>query len=41
PNPHILHVNKPSAYLLKRQQWILNQMRLMGGTSFLSKNALL
>ncbi|EEG84835.1 putative monofunctional biosynthetic peptidoglycan transglycosylase [Proteus penneri ATCC 35198] len=34
PNPHIYHVNKPSAYTLKRQQWILNQMRLMGGISF-------
>ncbi len=40
PNPHIYHVNKPSAYTLKRQQWILNQMRLMGGISFLKKNNL-
>lgn len=40
PNPHIYHVNKPSSYLLKRQQWILNQMRLMGGTTFLKTNNL-
>lgn len=40
PNPHIFLVNKPSAYLLKRQQWILTQMRLMGGTHFLQKNNL-
>lgn len=40
PNPHIYLVNKPSSYLLKRQQWILNQMRLMGGTTFLKTNNL-
>lgn len=40
PNPHIYHVNKPSAYVLKRQQWILNQMRLLGGITFLKKNDL-
>lgn len=31
PNPHRLKVNATSAYLLRRQAWALNQMRLWGG----------
>lgn len=41
PNPHIYHVNAPSRYLYQRQQWILHQMTLLGGTDFLYKNKLL
>ncbi|WP_274369683.1 monofunctional biosynthetic peptidoglycan transglycosylase [Morganella morganii] len=40
PNPHRLHADKPSAYLRQRQQWILHQMQLLGGTGFLKKNNL-
>ena len=31
PNPHIRLVNKPSADVRERQQWILGQMRMWGG----------
>ncbi len=31
PNPHRFKVKSPSPYILGRQAWILNQMRLMGG----------
>lgn len=31
PNPHRLHVDNPSAYVRKRQVWIVNQMRQLGG----------
>ncbi len=31
PNPHRFKVRSPSPYILGRQAWILNQMRLMGG----------
>ncbi|MDX7997981.1 monofunctional biosynthetic peptidoglycan transglycosylase [Xenorhabdus sp. Reich] len=40
PNPHRYKANAPSAYVLKRQQWILRQMQLMGGESFLKQNKL-
>jgi monofunctional biosynthetic peptidoglycan transglycosylase len=30
PNPHLLKANAPSAYVLERQQWILQQMRQLG-----------
>lgn len=30
PNPIILHANRPSNYVLKRQHWILRQMRNLG-----------
>ncbi|NHB59908.1 monofunctional biosynthetic peptidoglycan transglycosylase [Photorhabdus sp. RW14-46] len=41
PNPHRYKVNSPSAYVLQRQQWILRQMRLLGGVSYLEKNGLM
>ncbi|AKH64171.1 MULTISPECIES: monofunctional biosynthetic peptidoglycan transglycosylase [Photorhabdus] len=41
PNPHRYKVNAPSAYVLQRQQWILRQMRLLGGVNYLKKNELL
>nr|WP_217277134.1 monofunctional biosynthetic peptidoglycan transglycosylase [Photorhabdus heterorhabditis] len=41
PNPHRYKVNAPSAYVLQRQQWILRQMRLLGGVSYLKKNELM
>ena len=31
PNPHLLQAAHPSAYLLRRQRWILRQMANMGG----------
>jgi len=31
PNPHRFRAKSPSPYILGRQAWILNQMRLMGG----------
>ena len=31
PNPHRFKVKAPTPYILGRQAWILNQMRLMGG----------
>lgn len=31
PNPHRLRVNAANGYVLKRQGWALNQMRLWGG----------
>ncbi|WP_413494001.1 monofunctional biosynthetic peptidoglycan transglycosylase [Morganella psychrotolerans] len=40
PNPHRLRADKPSAYVRGRQQWILHQMQLLGGTGFLEKNNL-
>ena len=33
PNPHLLRVDKPSAYVHERQQWILQQMNQLGGIS--------
>ncbi|HWK75964.1 MAG TPA: monofunctional biosynthetic peptidoglycan transglycosylase [Povalibacter sp.] len=35
PNPKRLHVNAPSRYVRSRQQWIVSQMRGLGGTSML------
>lgn len=37
PNPVVLRADRPSAYVLKRRQWIMRQMRLMGGRGFLDK----
>lgn len=31
PNPKVLKANAPSAYVLKRQQWISRQMQHLGG----------
>lgn len=40
PNPHRFKVNAPSAYVLRRQQWILRQMSQLGGDNFLSEHKL-
>src|SRR5215471_13941536 len=37
PNPHRLKVNAPSNYVRERQQWILRQMRQLGGVSFVQR----
>jgi monofunctional biosynthetic peptidoglycan transglycosylase len=35
PNPLRLHAERPSAYVLARRDWILGQMRDLGGASYL------
>ena len=35
PNPLRLHVDRPSRYLLQRREWILAQMRDLGGAAYL------
>jgi monofunctional glycosyltransferase len=35
PNPHRLHVDRPSRYVLARRDWILGQMRRLGGSTYL------
>jgi len=35
PNPKRYSVLNPSRYIKRRQQWILNQIRLLGGASYL------
>jgi monofunctional biosynthetic peptidoglycan transglycosylase len=40
PNPHLFKVNAPSAYVLRRQQWILRQMGQLGGDAFLKEHKL-
>jgi monofunctional biosynthetic peptidoglycan transglycosylase len=37
PNPKRLRVNAPSNYVRGRQQWIMGQMRGLGGTSVLDR----
>ena len=37
PKPAISNVNDPSPQLVKRQQWILKQMKQLGGLRYLSK----
>ncbi|NQD36409.1 monofunctional biosynthetic peptidoglycan transglycosylase [Permianibacter sp. IMCC34836] len=37
PNPHRFKVDKPSAYVYRRQSWILDQMRGLGGTEYLKQ----
>ena len=36
PNPIKLRIDKPSAYVLKRRDWILRQMRLLEGSEYLT-----
>lgn len=40
PNPHRLKANAPSGYVIQRQQWIMRQMRQLGGEGFLRRNKL-
>ena len=35
PNPLKYSVENPSGYILKRMRWILNQMKSLGGNSYL------
>ena len=35
PNPHLMHPDRPSRYVLERQEWILGQMRGLGGAGYL------
>lgn len=37
PNPRRLSVQNPSDYVRKKQAWILEQMRLLGGVSYIKK----
>lgn len=37
PRPAISNVNDPSPALMKKQQWILKQMKQLGGVSYLRK----
>ena len=37
PSPLRYRVDKPSAYVLKRQRWVEQQMRQLGGTAYLDK----
>jgi len=36
PNPSRFHVNRPSAYLRRRAAWISDQVRRLGGPTYLS-----
>ena len=40
PNPHRFSAKAPSGYVLRRQQWILRQMRQLGGEGYLKQNKL-
>jgi monofunctional biosynthetic peptidoglycan transglycosylase len=35
PNPHLLRVDRPSRYVIARREWILGQMRDLGGAQYL------
>ena len=37
PNPRVLRADRPSGQVRRRQQWILGQMKALGGTSFLDR----
>lgn len=39
PNPLRMHANRPSAYVASRREWILWQMRLLGGSQYLEEVA--
>ncbi|AEF47539.1 Monofunctional biosynthetic peptidoglycan transglycosylase [Serratia sp. AS12] len=40
PNPHRFKASAPSGYVIQRQQWIMRQMRQLGGEGFLKDNNL-
>ncbi|MBE5252753.1 monofunctional biosynthetic peptidoglycan transglycosylase [Mixta mediterraneensis] len=40
PNPIRFHADAPSGYIRQRQQWIMRQMRQLGGERFLQRNRL-
>jgi monofunctional glycosyltransferase len=35
PNPRLMHVDRPSRYVLARRDWVLDQMRSLGGSAYL------
>ncbi len=35
PSPRRLHVDRPSAYVWRRQAWIIEQMNALGGSSYI------
>ena len=35
PNPRLMRVDKPSDYVRQRRDWIVRQMRNLGGTAYL------
>jgi monofunctional biosynthetic peptidoglycan transglycosylase len=37
PNPRRLHAERPSSYVSSRQEWILTQMKSLGGASYLEE----
>jgi len=37
PNPKRLHADRPSAYILRREAWILEQMGALGGPSYIGE----
>jgi monofunctional glycosyltransferase len=37
PDPRRLRANKPSRYVAARREWIVGQMRLLGGTAYLRR----
>ena len=37
PRPAISNVNKPDSRLIKKQQWVLKQMKQLGGLNYLKK----
>ena len=39
PNPRRLHADRPSRYLASRRDWILEQMRMLGGSGYLKELA--
>jgi monofunctional biosynthetic peptidoglycan transglycosylase len=39
PNPRRLHADRPSAYVLRRSQWIQQQMGQLGGPGYIEGNA--
>ncbi|OSM97450.1 monofunctional biosynthetic peptidoglycan transglycosylase [Lonsdalea populi] len=40
PNPIRFRVDRPSGYMIRRQQWVLRQMSQIGGEAFLKNNEL-
>jgi monofunctional glycosyltransferase len=35
PNPLLMHADRPSKYVVQRREWILTQMRALGGEQYL------
>jgi len=37
PNPRLMHIERPSAYVASRVEWILGQMKDLGGPAYLEE----